>query len=175
MQKNAVLGLATEHATGVRIIRSAGRNRQHAGTDTCDLVLRGGGRSLGCGSGTGENKNDNESANDIFHEGILLGVDRYKLLIICSLDLLSATEHATSVRIVRSAGRNWQHAGAGDGDLVLRGGAGGLGCGGCTGENEDDNKCANDMFHSEILPKLYLCKKISLDKPDDVTIRYKLE
>jgi hypothetical protein len=110
-----------------------------------------------------------------FMEGILWN---------CSIQLIDkmtlncfwlATGHTTGVRVVRSAGRNWQHAGAGDGDLVLRGGAGGLGCGGYTGENEDDNECANDMFHSVVLPKLYLCKKISLDKPDGVTIRYKLD
>ena len=60
-------------------------------------------------------------------------------------------------------------------DLVLRGGVGSLGGGDCTGEDEDGDESANDMFHNEIPPKLYLCKKISLDKPDDVTIGYKLD
>ena len=82
--------------------------------------------------------------------------------------------HAAGIRIVRSTGRNWQHAVAGSYDLVLCGSVGGLGCGDCTGEDENDDKRANDMFHKEIPPKLYSCKKISLDKPDDVTIGYKL-
>jgi hypothetical protein len=86
-----------------------------------------------------------------------------------------ATNHSAGVRIVRGTDWNREHAGAGGYDFVLRGGIGGLGCGDCTGEDEDDDKRANDMFHNEIPPKLYLCKKISLDKPDDVTIRYKLD
>jgi hypothetical protein len=83
--------------------------------------------------------------------------------------------HAAGIRVVWSTGRNRQHAGPGSYDLVLRGSVGGLGCGDCTGEDKDDDKRANDMFHKEIPPKLYSCKKISLDKPDDVTIGYKLD
>ncbi len=58
-----------------------------------------------------------------------------------------ASTHAAGVRIVWSAGRNRQHAGAGDDGLVLRSGAGSLGGGGCTGKDEDDDESANDMFH----------------------------
>ena len=82
--------------------------------------------------------------------------------------------HAAGIRVVWCAGRNWQHAGATGNNLVLLGGIGGVGCGDCTCEDKDDDKRANDMFHKEIPPKLYSCKKISLDKPDDVTIGYKL-
>src|ERR1700761_5464671 len=85
-----------------------------------------------------------------------------------------ASSHAAGVRIIGCAAGDGQHADATSGDLVFRRGFGGLGCGDCTGEDEDDNKRANDMFHKEIPPKLYSCKKISLDKPDVVTIGYKL-
>ena len=78
------------------------------------------------------------------------------------------------MRIVWCAAGDGQHADAAGSNLVLGRGVGGLGCGDCTGEDEDDDKRANDMFHKEIPPKLYSCKKISLDKPDDVTIGYKL-
>jgi hypothetical protein len=86
-----------------------------------------------------------------------------------------AALHATGIRIAWSAGRNRQHTGAAGNYGALRRGIGGLGGGSGAGEDEDDYECAYDMFHSEILPKLYFCKKISLDKPDDVTIGYKLE
>ena len=54
-------------------------------------------------------------------------------------------------------------------------GGGSLRAGDGSSENEDDDKSADEMFHCEIPPKLYWLKKISLDKPDEVTIGYKLE
>ncbi len=90
-----------------------------------------------------------------------------------SADLASGTQ-ATGVRIIRSAARNWENADARSDNLVLRG-RGGLGGGHCSGEDEDDDKGADEMFHSEIPPKLYCLKKISLNKPDEVTIGYKME
>jgi hypothetical protein len=89
-------------------------------------------------------------------------------------ELLSGTQTA-GVWIVGWAGRNRQHAGAGGSDPVLGGGGGGLGGGSCTGENQDDDEGANEMFHNGIPLKLYLQKKISLDKPDEITIGYIME
>ena len=40
----------------------------------------------------------------------------------------------------------------------------------CTGEGKDDNDSADEVFHSGIPLKLYLLKKISLDKAYEVTI-----
>jgi hypothetical protein len=104
---------------------------------------------------------------------VLQFVDSFQVMLRSNPNL--SRTHPTGIRIVWCTHRNGQHANAGCGDLGLGGGVGGLGCGSCTGENEDDDESANDMFHNEIPPKLYLCKKISLDKPDDVTIGYKLE
>ena len=87
---------------------------------------------------------------------------------------LASLSHAAGIRIIGRANRNGQHAGAGCGDLVL-GRSGGDLCGGnCTGEDEGNDKRANDMFHSGIPLKSYSRKKICLDKPDEVTIGYKL-
>jgi hypothetical protein len=83
--------------------------------------------------------------------------------------------HATGIGIVRSAHGNGKHADLGDGHFVLGGGGGGLGGGNCSGEDEDGDEGTNDMFHSGIPLKLYLQKKISLDKPDEVTIGYIME
>jgi hypothetical protein len=88
---------------------------------------------------------------------------------------LTALSHTTGIRIVRSARRNWDHADAGGDDLVLGGCGRGLGRSGYTSENEGDDKGADDMFHSGIPLKLYFLKKISLDKPDEVTIGYMME
>lgn len=88
---------------------------------------------------------------------------------------LAAETHTAGVGIVGSARGDRQHAGAGRGDLVLGGGGGGLGGGSYTGEDEDDDESADDVFHSGIPLKLYLQKKISLDKPDEVTIGYIME
>ena len=88
---------------------------------------------------------------------------------------LAALRHTTGVRIVRSAGGNRNRADAGGNDLVLGGGGGGLGGGGYTGEDEGEDEGADDVFHSGIPLKLYLLKKISLDKPDEVTIGYIME
>jgi hypothetical protein len=88
---------------------------------------------------------------------------------------LASLSHAAGVWIIGRAGRDRQHAGPGHSDLFCRGRGGGGLCGGDgTGEDEDDNERANDMFHSGIPLKLYSRKKISLDKPDEVTIGYKL-
>jgi hypothetical protein len=83
--------------------------------------------------------------------------------------------HTTGVRIVWSAGRNRDHADAGSDNLVLGGSRGGLRGGSYTGEDEGEDEGANDMFHNGIPLKLYLLKKISLDKPDEVTIGYIME
>jgi len=88
---------------------------------------------------------------------------------------LAALGHATGIGIVRSAHRNGKHADLGDGYFVLGGGGGGLGCGNCSGEDEDGDEGTNEMFHSGIPLKLYLQKKISLDKPDEITIGYIME
>jgi hypothetical protein len=83
--------------------------------------------------------------------------------------------HSAAIRIIRRAGRNWQHAGAGDGDLVVSGSGGGLGCGGNTSEDEKGNEGADDEFHNGIPLKCYLTKKICLDNKIEVTLGYKLE
>jgi hypothetical protein len=89
---------------------------------------------------------------------------------------LSSTEaHTAGIGIVRRATRNGEHAGARGNNLAFGGGGGGLGGSNCTGEDEDDDEGANEMFHSGIPLKLYLQKKISLDKPDEVTIGYIME
>jgi hypothetical protein len=67
------------------------------------------------------------------------------------------------IGIIRSAAGNRQHAGAGSDELVLGRGGGGLRGGSYTGEDEDDNDGADDVFHNGIPLKLYLLKKISLD------------
>jgi hypothetical protein len=51
------------------------------------------------------------------------------------------------VRIVRWAGRNRKHAGAGRGDLVLGGGGRNLGGRGSTGKDENDNESSDNMLH----------------------------
>ena len=63
---------AKAHATSVRIVGRAGRNRQHAGAGCDDLVLRGGGGGLGGGDSAGENQDDDKSADKMFHSGIPL-------------------------------------------------------------------------------------------------------
>jgi hypothetical protein len=88
---------------------------------------------------------------------------------------LAAKTHAASVRIIRSAAGDREYADLSGGDLVLGGGGGGLGGGDCAGKNQDDDESADEVFHSGIPLKLYLQKKISLDKPDEVTIGYILE
>ena len=87
--------------------------------------------------------------------------------------LLGGSETA-GIRIVGSAARDGEHAGTRDGDLVL-GGGGGVRGGNCSGEDEDGDESADDMFHSGIPLKLYSQKKISLDKANEVTIGYIME
>lgn len=88
---------------------------------------------------------------------------------------LAAQTHTASIGIVWRARWNGKHTDAGSGDLVLGGGRRDLGGCNCAGEDEDGDEGANDVFHSEVPPKLYLLKKISLDKPDEVTIGYRME
>src|ERR1700732_36090 len=95
----------------------------------------------------------------------------YKMLIISSLPPICSAElpgcsHTAGVRIVGCAAGDGEHADLGDGDLVLGRGGGGLGGSNCSGEDEDDDEGANELFHSGIPLKLYSQKKISLDKPD---------
>jgi hypothetical protein len=66
---------------------------------------------------------------------------------------------STGVRITWSAGWNRQHADSAGDHLVLCGSIGGLGGGGHTGEDKDDDESADDVFHSWIPQKLYLLKK----------------
>jgi hypothetical protein len=76
------------------------------------------------------------------------GLASYSLLELASLG------HAAAIRIIGRAGRNRQHAGAGRSDLMLSGGGGGLGCGSYTGEDENDDECADDEFHNGNSPKV---------------------
>jgi hypothetical protein len=85
---------------------------------------------------------------------------------------LAAEAHTARVGIIRSAAGDWEDAGACYSDLVLGRGGRGLRGSNCTGEDEDGDESTDDMFHSEIPLKLYLLRKISLDKPDVVTIGY---
>jgi hypothetical protein len=99
------------------------------------------------------------------------------LLISKGLELESKLElvtsaHAAAVWIVRRAGRNRKHAGPGYGDLIFCRGGRSLGGGNCSGESEDDDEGANELFHSGIPLKLYSQKKICLDKANEVTIGY---
>jgi hypothetical protein len=88
---------------------------------------------------------------------------------------LPAETHTTGIGIVWSAAGDGHHADAGGNDLVLGGGGGGLGGSNCTGENQDDDEGADEMFHSGIPLKLYSQKKICVDKANGVTIGYILE
>jgi hypothetical protein len=83
--------------------------------------------------------------------------------------------HATAVWVVGWAHGHRQHADFGEGDLILGGGGGGLSGGNGTGENQDDDEGAYNMFHNGIPLKLYSQKKISLDKANGVTIGYIME
>jgi hypothetical protein len=42
-------------------------------------------------------------------------------------------------------------------------------------EDEDEDEGSDDVFHNGIPLKLYVQKKISLDKQDEVTIGYRME
>ena len=73
--------------------------------------------------------------------------------------------HAACVGIVWSAGGNREHAGPGGDDLILGRGSGRLrGCG-CTGESEDDDESANDIFHGWNSLKMI---SVSLSKMNDL-------
>jgi hypothetical protein len=59
--------------------------------------------------------------------------------------------HTAGIGIVRRAGWNRKHAGAGRGDFVLGGGRRGLGgCGG-TGQDENDDESSDNGFHGNKL------------------------
>ena len=60
---------------------------------------------------------------------------------------LAAETHTAGVGIVGSTHGNRKHAGACRGHLVLGGGRGGLGGGSYTGEDEDGDESADDVFH----------------------------
>ena len=58
---------------------------------------------------------------------------------------------AAGILIIRSAGRDRNHAGAGSGDVILAG-RGEVDLGGCSGTGEDeDDECADDIFHGLVL------------------------
>jgi hypothetical protein len=78
---------------------------------------------------------------------------------------LVTSAHTAAVWIVRRAGRNRKHAGPGYGAHVFGRSGGGLGGGSCSGEGEDDDEGANDMFHSGIPLKLYSQKRFVWTKP----------
>jgi len=72
--------------------------------------------------------------------------------------------HTAGVRIIGGTGGNRQHAGAGCSDLVLGGGRRGLGGGGCTGEYEDDDECADNKLHDLGPYKILLIKLLIAGK-----------
>ena len=88
---------------------------------------------------------------------------------------LASLGHSAAIRIIGCAAWNWEHADLGYGDFVLRRSGGGLCGGNSASENEGDDKRTDDVFHNGIPLKLYSQKKISLDKPDKVTIGYIME
>jgi hypothetical protein len=88
---------------------------------------------------------------------------------------LATLSNTAGIGIVRSAAGNREHADLSDGDLVLGGSGRGLGGSDCSGEDQDGDEGANDMFHNGIPLKLYSQKKISLDKANGVTIGYIME
>ena len=165
---------AQTHTAGIRIVRRTARDREHADTGRGDLVLRGGGGGLRGGGYTGEDEDGDESADNKLHGMGPFEVLFVKLLITDSLREtardLAAESHSAGIRIIRSAAGDGQHADLGDSHLVFGGSGGGLGGSNCTGEDEDGDEGADDVFHSGIPPKLYLLEKISLDNPDEVTI-----
>jgi len=59
---------AQTHPACVRIVRGAGRNRQHAGSGSNNLAMGRSGRCLSGGSCTGDDDGNNESANEKFHD-----------------------------------------------------------------------------------------------------------
>src|SRR5579859_1521212 len=69
--------------------------------------------------------------------------------------------HSAAVGIIRSAHGNRQRTGLGGGDGVLAGGGRGGLCGGdCTGEDQGDDSCANDVLHWNT-PNLCVSSEIS--------------
>jgi len=74
MQKFAQQGglAALSDTAGVRIVRGAGGNWQHAGPGRGNLVLGRGRRSDGSSSCTSEGEDDDESADDVLHDGLPL-------------------------------------------------------------------------------------------------------
>jgi hypothetical protein len=92
----------------------------------------------------------------------------------CSAELPGGS-HTAGVRIIWRTAGDGEAADLGGCDLVLGGGVGDLVGGNCTGNNEDGNEGADELFHNRIPLKLYSQKKICLDKANGVTIRYILE
>jgi hypothetical protein len=88
---------------------------------------------------------------------------------------LAAKTHAAGVGIIWRTAGDGEAADLGGCDLVLGGGVGDLVGGNCTGDDEDGDEGADELFHSRIPLKLYSQKKICLDKANGVTIRYILE
>ena len=73
LSRSKPVELATSsHSAGVRIIRSAAGDRQHAATRNSDFVLGGGRRDLGGGNCTGEDKDGDEGADELFHSEVPL-------------------------------------------------------------------------------------------------------
>ena len=76
------------------------------------------------------------------------------------LPSLATLGHATGVRIIRWADRDWQHAGLRRSHLVLGGSGGGLRGGSGAGKSENDNECADSEFHNVPLGKNSFCKSL---------------
>jgi hypothetical protein len=78
-------------------------------------------------------------------------------------NVLATETHSAGIGIIWGAGRDWQHADLGDGDLFFCRSGGALSGGGCSCDDKSDDEGADDVFHREVPRKLYLIKKISLD------------
>ena len=80
-----------------------------------------------------------------------------KLTLQGSRSCLATLGHSASIRIIGSAHGDGHRAGLSDNDFGLAGGGGDLGGGGCSGEYQDDDEGANDVFHfNSLLSCIYV-------------------